>query len=76
MADEVNTIDALMDLDPLSLTSENIDNIIAHHRKARASAAGGKKSRREDGPKIDISEVMAGLTGEPAKAAVPTVRRR
>ena len=70
-----NTVDQLMDLDPLSLTAENIDSIIAYHRKGRANAAAGIKAKRESGPKIDISSVMAGLTG-PAAPSVPTVRRR
>jgi len=71
---EVNTIDALMDLDPLSLTSENIESIIAYHRKARANAASGTKAKKDTGPKVDISSVMAGLTG--ATEVKPIVRRR
>ena len=42
-----NTVDQLMDLDPLSLTSENIDSIIAYHRKARANAASGGKTKAQ-----------------------------
>lgn len=75
MADEVNTVDALMDLDPLSLTTENIDSIIAYHRKARANVASGGKARKDTGPKIDIGEVMKNLGGTPAPAA-GIVRRR
>jgi hypothetical protein len=75
MTDSTNTIDELMSLDPLSLTSENIDQIITHHRRARANAASGKKAQRETGPKIDIAGVMAGLTGEAPKPAA-IVRRR
>lgn len=73
---ETNTLDELMDIDPLQLTSENIDAIIAHHRRARANATPGAKARRESGPKIDLTEAMSGLLGIPAKASVPTVRRR
>ena len=70
-----NTIDALMDLDPLQLTQDDISSIIAYHRKARASAASGTKAKRETGPKIDISEVMKNLGGVPAPA-IAIVRRR
>lgn len=69
-----NTVDELMDLDPLSLTSDNIDAIIAHHRKARAASTGGK-AKKDTGPKVDISEVMKALGGAPAPVA-GMVRRR
>ena len=74
MSEEPNTVDALMDLDPLSLTADNIDQIIAYHRKARANTTGGK-AKRDTGPKVDISEVMKALGGIPAPA-VGIVRRR
>lgn len=70
-----NTVDDLMSIDPLELTADNIDSIIAHHRKARANAAQGIKAKKESGPKIDISSVMANLTGA-VEAKPPTVRRR
>lgn len=72
---EINTLDELMEIDPLSLTAENIDAIIAHHRKARANAASGVKAKRDSGPKLDISEAMSSILGTP-KPSVPTVRRR
>ena len=76
MADEVNTLDELMSLDPLELTATNIDEIIAYHRKARASAVGGKKVKRESGPKLDLGEVISGLVAAPQTTTVPTIRRR
>lgn len=72
---KTNTLDELMDLDPLSLTADNIDQIIAHHRKARANAASGVKAKRDTGPKLDITEAMSAILGTP-KPSVPTVRRR
>lgn len=75
MAEQANTVDDLMSLDPLELTADNIDSIIAYHRKARANAAAGIKPKRESGPKIDISEAMSGFLAAP-KASVPTIRRR
>ena len=70
MAD-TNTLDDLMDLDPLELTAENIDAIIAHHRKARANAASGIKAKREKGPSIDISSVMSNLLSGGGKGTIP-----
>ena len=66
-----NTVDQLMEIDPLELTSENIDAIIAYHRKARAASTGGKAKR----DKVDISAVMQAIGGAPA-AAPPSIRRR
>jgi hypothetical protein len=74
VGEDINTVDQLMDLDPLSLTAENIDSIIQYHRKARANATGGK-ARKDTGPKIDISEVMKNLGGAPTPTA-GIVRRR
>ena len=74
MSEAPNTVDMLMDLDPLSLTSENIDSIIAYHRKARAASTGGR-AKKDTGPKVDISEVMKALGGAPAPV-VSTIRRR
>lgn len=72
-----NEIDDLMDLDPLELTSTPgaLEQIITYHRKARANAASGGKAKKEKGPSIDISEVMAGLVGSVPSAA-PKIRRR
>ena len=70
-----NTVDLLMEIDPLELTSENIDAIIAYHRKARAASTGGKAKRDTAGPKVDISAVMQAIGGAPAPAA-PAIRRR
>jgi hypothetical protein len=76
MTDAPTTVDELMELDPLDLTAENIDAIIAYHRKARASASlGGKAKRDTAGPKVDISAVLQALGGTPAPAA-SAIRRR
>lgn len=76
MASEENNIDILMSLDPLSLTKDNIESVIAYHRKGRANAAAGIKAKKERGPGIDISGVVLKLTqGEGPKAA-PAIRRR
>ena len=71
---EVNTVDELMELDPLSLTATDIDSIIAYHRKARANASSGGKRAKPTGPKLDLTEIMSELA--PAPAALPAIRRR
>lgn len=53
-------ITALFNLDPLSLTKENIDEIVAEMRKARAAfqtgdkTAGSPKRKSTKGPDIDL----------------------
>ena len=72
-----NEVDSLMDLDPLDLTAENIDAIIAYHRKNRANAAAGIKAKKETGPKKDLSEALKGMFAEATPAPVSTgIRRR
>lgn len=66
-----NELDELMDLDPISLTTENLDAIIAYHRKARANAEAGIKPAKEKGPKVDLSGVLSGLLGAKAPAPKP-----
>ena len=75
MAEQTNTVDELMEIDPLELTATDIDSIIAYHRKARANASSGGKRAKPTGPKLDLTEIIGGLV--PAQAtALPTIRRR
>ena len=55
------TVDELMDLDPLELTKENIDKIIAHYRARRNAPE--QKEEAADKPKIKINldEIKAKL---------------
>ena len=72
-----NEIDALMALDPLELSAQDIDSIIAYHRKNRANAAAGIKPKREAGPKKDLSEALKGMfASEEAKPVATGIRRR
>lgn len=62
-------IDALMDKDPLSLTSTDIDDIIKYHRIQRQRRASGAKPIKDTaGPKVDLTSIMASIL--PAKAEV------
>lgn len=62
-------VDTLMARDPLSLSAQDIDQIIAYHRKARARKAAGEKPIK---PKIDISAI---LKAAPKPEAAPLKRR-
>ncbi len=66
----MSDLDDLMDKDVLSLTTEDIDNIIAYHRKNRDA---GPRPKKEAGPQAKINITTLGL-----KAAVPapTIKRR
>lgn len=68
-----NEIDELMDLDPLSLSSQDIDKIIAYHRNRRADLEAGHKPKREIGPKIKLDLERLGLKKAPV--ADPIKRR-
>ena len=66
-----NEIDRLMDLDPLELSAQDIDSIIAFQRKARANWEAGVKPKKAD--KIEASELLDKLGM--IKPAVPIKRR-
>ena len=71
-------LDLLMSKDPLEMTAEDIDEIIAYHRRRRATlAAGGKAPRAKKaegpaGPKLDLKKL--GLVKAPS--AAPLTRRK
>lgn len=71
MPNEPNELDRLMSLDPLELSAQDIDQIIAYQRKARASADSGVKPKRGAAApvKIDLAEI--GL-----KVAKPDFKKR
>jgi hypothetical protein len=62
-------LDDLMNLDPLELSAQDIDDIIAYQRKARGDWDDGKKTKKSSGPKVDL--VGLGLL----KAQEPMKRR-
>ncbi len=66
-----NDLDLLMSIDPLSLTKENLDDIIRYHRNLRAEreAGKGKAVRRANAgtAKLDIKALMGSIvTAAPA----------
>ena len=67
-------LDLLMSLDPLEMSEQDIDKIIAYERQARLEFELGVKSpKRDKGVSIDIGNVVAKLT---AGVAQPTMSRR
>lgn len=75
-ADPVDTtsIDRVMRLDPLRMSDQDLDVIIAYYRKARANFESGAKPKRgvnAAGEKPDLSGVIAALTGKPKEAPKP-----
>ena len=47
-------LDELMNEDPLNLSEQDIDDIIAYNRKARGEFDDGKKVAKPSGPKVDL----------------------
>jgi hypothetical protein len=49
----------LMSLDPMDLTKQDLDRIIAYQRKLRVQREGGAKTKKESGaPAVDIKALM------------------
>lgn len=77
-APDQQTLDEIMDLNPINLTRENIDTIIAHQRAHRAKMSESvgrgraKIAKVTDGtaPKLDL--VKLGLIKAPAKPSAPS----
>lgn len=69
---EEMTIDELMDLDPLEMSKENIDTIIAHYRQRRNAPE--QKEAKPDGPKVKIN--LDAIKASLGVAPKESVRRR
>lgn len=81
MSNEViNTLDEIMDRDPLLLSDQDLDAIIAYQRKYRANLeAGGSKPKRataaaKGAVKIDITAITKALA--PATPVSGGIKRR
>lgn len=69
-----NDIDLLMSLDPLELTKQDLDIIIAYHRNQRAlreSGVKGSRAKKDLGPSTKLDLEKLGL-----KPAAPKLVRR
>ena len=72
----MSDLDELMDRDPLELSAQDIDSIIAYQRKHRAQVAGGKRAKKDDGPGVSIDLAKLGLVPSAPVAGVAAVKRR
>ena len=68
-----NEIDTLMALDPLELSAQDIDAIIAYQRQARARREAGGKTKRtaSDAPKQSLDLAALGLIKKPPTPPKP-----
>jgi hypothetical protein len=66
-----NYLDWLMHLDPLELSAQNIDQIIAAHRADRARQAAGGKAKRLSSVEVSLESI--GLANKPVE---PMKRRK
>lgn len=76
MTEEAPTdLNVLMSLDPLELTRQDRDAIIAYQRKQRAQREAGVrvKKPKAEGPKLDIKALL-GTVPKPASGS--SIRRR
>lgn len=67
--DDHNDIDELMSIDPLSLSKQDLDRIIAYQRKQRAMREQGvkvKKPRMEVPAGASLSELLSAMPKAPA----------
>lgn len=65
-----NDLDDLMSRDPLDLSSQDIDTIIAYHRNQRSRRASGEKFVKPKSVGLDISAITTKLV----QSAKPTVK--
>lgn len=75
MSDEpetVNTIDYLMDLDPLELAKleDGVSAMVVIMRQFRAKSQAGIKPKKESGPKVKLDFAALGLKAKPAEAPI------
>ena len=75
--DDFSDLDLLMSMDPLQLSSQDLDRIIAYQRKMRAQREAGVRTRKprevstSGAPKLDLKSLMA----SPAKQSSSFKRR-
>lgn len=70
----MSEIDDLMSLDPLELSEQDIDKIIAYQRKQRQNFELGVKPKKEKGPSVSLDSVMTVLSAN--KPAAEPIKRR
>lgn len=54
----MSDLNDLMDKDPLQLSKQDIDAIIAYHRQHKLNIQAGMKTKKDTGPKITLGSVL------------------
>lgn len=77
MSEVPQDLNVLMSLDPLELTRQDRDAIIAYQRQNRAQREAGVRTRKpkEEGPKLNIKDLLS-QTPKPAAKPGSTIKRR
>ncbi len=71
----VNDINRLMDLDPLSLANADIEALIAYHRQQRGAFDQGQQPKKKpEGQSVSLSSMIKALA--PTTPVAPTITRR
>jgi len=76
MTEEPTDLTALMSLDPLDLTKQDLDKIITYQRKQRMQREAGGRTKKATGetPAVDIKALMNKIvkpTAAPATSTAP-----
>lgn len=69
------TLDELTSIDPLELSEQDLDEIVAYQRKHRVNVEGGAKVKKEIGPKQKISLADLGLASTKVSSGGGVTRR-
>ncbi len=72
--EEPTDLTALMSLDPLDLTKQDLDKIIAYQRKQRMQREAGGRTKKATGetPAVDIKALMNKIPKPSAAPTTPT----
>lgn len=71
----MSEIDDLMNLDPLELSSQDIDKIIAYQRKQKQNFELGIKPKKEKGASVSLDNVLSALKVQAPTDAPKIIRR-
>lgn len=74
MTEEPTDLTALMSLDPLDLTKQDLDKIIAYQRKQRMQREAGGRTKKATGetPAVDIKALMNKIQKPAVVPATPS----
>jgi len=79
LTNDLNTlmsrIDAINSKSPHELTDDDLNDLIAYHRRARARKAAGEKLDKPSKPTVDLGSLLNLPTAKPA-SSLPQITRR